>query len=77
MTEIIKVTIEGTSPLLFNRFRDVAIEGLARLGMAWQGKVTFIVILSMIIKVRHGEARLGKAWRGWAWRGEAISLAEL
>jgi len=30
MTEIIKVTIEGTTPLLFNRFRDVAIEGKSK-----------------------------------------------
>ena len=30
MTEKIKVTIEGTTPLLFNRFRDVAIEGKSK-----------------------------------------------
>ena len=30
MTETIKVTIEGTTPLLFNRFRDVAIEGKSK-----------------------------------------------
>ena len=30
MTEIIKVTIQGTTPLLFNRFRDVAIEGKSK-----------------------------------------------
>jgi len=30
MTEKIKVTIEGTTPLLFNRFRDTAIEGKSK-----------------------------------------------
>jgi len=30
MTEIIKVQIEGTTPLLFNRFRDVQIEGKSK-----------------------------------------------
>lgn len=30
MTEKISVTIEGTTPLLFNRFRDVAIEGKSK-----------------------------------------------
>ena len=30
MTEIIKVTIEGTTPILFNRFRDTAIEGKSK-----------------------------------------------
>jgi len=30
MTEIIKVQIEGTTPILFNRFRDVAIEGKSK-----------------------------------------------
>lgn len=30
MTEKIKVTIEGTTPILFNRFRDVAIEGKSK-----------------------------------------------
>jgi len=30
MIEIIKVTIEGTTPILFNRFRDVAIEGKSK-----------------------------------------------
>jgi hypothetical protein len=30
MTEKIQVTIEGTTPLLFNRFRDVAIEGKSK-----------------------------------------------
>lgn len=30
MTQKIKVTIEGTTPLLFNRFRDVAIEGKSK-----------------------------------------------
>jgi hypothetical protein len=30
MTQKIKVTIEGTTPILFNRFRDVAIEGKSK-----------------------------------------------
>ena len=30
MTEVIKVQIEGTTPLLFNRFRDVQIEGKSK-----------------------------------------------
>jgi len=30
MTEKISVTIEGTTPILFNRFRDVAIEGKSK-----------------------------------------------
>jgi hypothetical protein len=30
MTEKIKVTIQGTTPLLFNRFRDVQIEGKSK-----------------------------------------------
>ena len=30
MTEKINVTIEGTTPILFNRFRDVAIEGKSK-----------------------------------------------
>ena len=30
MTEKIKVTIEGTTPILFNRFRDTAIEGKSK-----------------------------------------------
>lgn len=30
MTEIIKVQIEGTTPLLFNRFRDIQIEGKSK-----------------------------------------------
>jgi hypothetical protein len=30
MTQKIKVTIEGTTPILFNRFRDIAIEGKSK-----------------------------------------------
>lgn len=30
MTERIKVTIEGTTPILFNRFRDTAVEGKSK-----------------------------------------------
>jgi hypothetical protein len=30
MTEKIKVTIEGITPILFNRFRDIAIEGKSK-----------------------------------------------
>ena len=30
MTQKIQVTIEGTTPILFNRFRDVAIEGKSK-----------------------------------------------
>ena len=30
MTQKIKVTIEGTTPILFNRFRDTAIEGKSK-----------------------------------------------
>ena len=30
MTETIKVTIKGSTPILFNRFRDVAIEGKSK-----------------------------------------------
>ncbi len=40
MTEIIKVQIEGTTPILFNRFRDVAIEGKSKeknRGNGWKG----------------------------------------
>src|SRR3990167_263415 len=30
MTQEIKVTIEGTTPILFNRFRDTSIEGKSK-----------------------------------------------
>lgn len=70
MTEKIKVTIEGTTPILFNRFRDVAIEGKSKKrtgAMAESDIEEFDDIQGM---ARHGMAWPGEAWLGMARHGK-------